>query len=66
MKPEEIIALSAVILAVVGAVIYIVRSKRAGKRCVGCPEAGKCGKAVCGGGCQGAKKAADDSRDGEK
>ena len=56
MKPEEIIALSAVILAVVGAVIYIIRSKRAGKRCVGCPEAGKCGNAVCGGGCHSSKK----------
>ena len=66
MKPVEIIAIAAVLLAVVGAVIYIVKSKKAGKRCVGCPEAGKCGRAFCGGGCPSGKNSDADSDSEEK
>ena len=47
MTGTEIIALLAVILVVAGAVIYIVKSKKSGKRCIGCPEAGRCGKSDC-------------------
>ena len=61
MRPEEIIALVAVLLAVVGALVYIIKSKRQGRRCVGCPEAGKCGRAFCGGGCQTEKHSKKDS-----
>ena len=42
MTPIEIIALAAIALTVGGAVFYIIKSKRSGKKCIGCPYAGKC------------------------
>lgn len=46
--------LIAVIAAVVfGAVYAIYRSKKSGKKCIGCPDSGSCGGncAGCSGGC---------------
>jgi len=41
---SDIIAV-AVILVVVGAALcYIIRSKKRGVKCIGCPHAGKCSK----------------------
>ena len=42
MTPIEIISLAAIALTVGGAVFYIIKSKRSGKKCIGCPYAGKC------------------------
>ena len=45
-----------IILAIVGgAVAYVVREKKKGTRCIGCPMAGKCSQAQKGGcsGCHG-------------
>ena len=40
-----------IVLAIVGAAVtYIVKAKRRGVRCVGCPDGGTCG-GNCGGGC---------------
>ena len=30
-----------------GAIYYIVKSKKSGKRCIGCPDGGTCGKKKC-------------------
>jgi hypothetical protein len=30
-----------------GAIYYIVKSKKSGKRCIGCPDASTCGKKKC-------------------
>lgn len=43
MTTPEIIALVAIILIVGGAVFYLVRAKRRGQKCVGCPYAKECG-----------------------
>ena len=43
MGPVDIIAIFAIALVVGGAVFYIVRAKRRGEKCVGCPYAKKCG-----------------------
>lgn len=42
-----------VIAVIIGAALwYIIRAKRSGKRCVGCPDGGACGKGCsCGCGC---------------
>lgn len=54
--------LVAVIFAVIGAaVVYIVKAKKSGVRCIGCPAGGTCaqghheasGCGGCGGGCAG-------------
>ncbi len=39
---ENIIALAAVAAISVLAVFYIIRSRRRGKTCIGCPCSGKC------------------------
>ena len=42
-----------ILLAIVGgAVAYVVREKKKGTRCIGCPMAGKCSQARQGG-CSG-------------
>jgi len=42
------------VLILGGAIFYIVKSKKSGKRCIGCPDSGTCGKSnnvSCQGGC---------------
>jgi len=37
-----------VVLAIVGlAIFYVVRSKKKGVKCIGCPEGVRCGKSGC-------------------
>ena len=47
MNPTDIIAIAAIVLIVGLAVFYIVRAKKRGQKCIGCPHAkqcsGKCG-----------------------
>lgn len=41
-----------VILAAAGG--YVYKAKKSGKKCIGCPDSGSCGKGSCGsGGCSG-------------
>lgn len=47
----DYIAIAGIVLAVGGALFYIVRAKRRGARCIGCPHAKS-----CGGGCRGGGK----------
>jgi len=48
MNPTDIIAIAAIVLIVGLAVFYIVRAKKRGQKCIGCPYAkqcsGKCGQ----------------------
>ena len=44
---QNLIPLAAVLLIVGLAVWYIVRSKRKGKRCIGCPESGCASCSAC-------------------
>ena len=46
----DILAIVAIVLIVGGAVLYIVRAKQRGEKCVGCPYAKQCG-GNCQGGC---------------
>ena len=44
------IIIGLVLLAVVGvAIAYIVKEKKRGVKCIGCPNAGTCQKKNCGG-----------------
>lgn len=49
MTLVEIIAIIALSLVLIGAVCYIVLSKKRGKRCIGCPYADSCTSCKCGG-----------------
>ena len=47
---KDIIITAAVVLAVGGALIYIIKEKKSGTKCIGCPSRGTCE------GCSGALK----------
>ena len=53
----EIIAIIAVVLIVGGAVAYIVKAKRSGQKCIGCPDSKTC-SGKCSG-CNGAPGSTD-------
>lgn len=55
MSLGEIIAVAIIALVVGGAVAYIVKAKKKGVQCIGCPDGCSCKKA---GGCQGCSKCA--------
>ena len=52
---DDIIAALAVLLALGSAIFYIVKCKKKGVKCIGCPDARKCaGKCSgCSGSCSG-------------
>ena len=45
---DNIIAIVAIVLIVGGAIAYIVKAKRSGQKCIGCPYS-----KTCSGGCSG-------------
>ena len=47
----DIIAIVVIALIIGGAVAYIIKAKKSGKKCIGCPDSGSCGKN--GTGCNG-------------
>ena len=54
----DYIAIAAIVLIVGAAVFYIVRAKKRGEKCVGCPYAKQCG-GRCNGGCGHAETSKD-------
>ena len=50
MNIVDYIAIAVVVLTLSAAVFYIVRAKKRGEKCVGCPYAKQCG-GNCTGGC---------------
>lgn len=46
----EIIAIIAVVLVIGGAVAYIIKAKKSGKKCIGCPDSSSC-SGKCSGSC---------------
>ncbi len=47
---KDIIAIVAIVAIVGLAIFYIIRSKKKGVKCIGCPSAGECSK-KCSGKC---------------
>ena len=50
----NIIVIAVIVLVVGSAAAYVVRAKRNGKKCIGCPSGSSCEE--CGCGCQKTKK----------
>ena len=51
---EEIIAISIIVLIIGLALFYIIKAKKRGRKCIGCPNSKTCGKKQspnCGGCC---------------
>ena len=42
MTPVDILAIAVIVLTVGGAGFYIIRSKKKGKKCIGCPDSARC------------------------
>ena len=53
MNPIDILIIC-VIVAILGAAGFaIYRSKKSGKKCIGCPDSGSCATGGCNGNCSG-------------
>ena len=52
MGMSEIIALIAISLIICGASAYIIKAKKSGKKCIGCPDSASCSAKKCNGRCQ--------------
>ena len=54
---DDIIAIAVIALLVGGAVAYIIKAKRSGQKCIGCPDSKTCSGNCAGcGGCSGCSK----------
>lgn len=42
MEPGDIIAIAAIALIIGGAIFYIIKAKKSGKKCIGCPDGCSC------------------------
>ena len=42
MDKPEVIAIAIIAVIIASAVIYIVKAKKSGRKCIGCPDGGKC------------------------
>ena len=47
---ENVIAVAIILLIVGGAILYIVKAKKKGQKCIGCPSGSSCGSCKA---CQG-------------
>jgi len=61
MSIVDYIAIAVVALTLSAAVFYIVRAKKRGEKCVGCPYAKQCG-GNCNGGCGHAEAEKDNDK----
>ena len=48
---STIVAVVAVVAIVGGALAYIIKAKKSGKKCIGCPDSGECSHNCSGCGC---------------
>ena len=51
----EIIAVAAIVLIVGGAILYIIKAKKSGRKCIGCPYSSSCKSGCKSGGCPSCK-----------
>lgn len=58
----EVIAIVLIVLAVGGAIFYVIKAKKSGKKCIGCPDGCSC-NGCCGGSCS--TKTANDEKQRE-
>ncbi len=65
METGEIVAIVAILLIIGGALAYIIRAKKSGKKCIGCPESDSCHASGCGG-CGHCHADKDESTDSEE
>ena len=47
------LAIGLIFIIVGGAVAYIIKAKRSGQKCIGCPDSKNCSSGECSAGCSG-------------
>ena len=63
MQPADIIAIIVILLIVGAATAYIIKAKKSGRKCIGCPDSKTCsGSCASCGGCH----AENDEKTSEK
>ena len=45
---ENIILVAAILLILGGAAIYVIKAKKSGSHCIGCPHSKQCSSKTCG------------------
>ena len=55
MGPVDFIVIAVIALVVGGALAYIIKAKKSGKKCIGCPDSSSCSSKTggCSSGCSG-------------
>jgi len=51
MTLSDIIAIALILLIIGGALFYIIKAKKSGKKCIGCPDSASCESGKCTGAC---------------
>ncbi len=46
MGPIDFIIIGVIIVIIGGAIAYIIKKKKSGAKCIGCPYSGECGKSA--------------------
>ncbi|MBQ2662339.1 MAG: FeoB-associated Cys-rich membrane protein [Clostridia bacterium] len=55
---ENVIVILILIVVAVSIICYLIRAKKSGEKCIGCPYAKQCGS-KCDGGCSGKSENAE-------
>ena len=61
MGPIDFIILAIIVLIVGGASFYIIRAKKKGQRCIGCPDSKTCSGSCAS--CCGCQQPSEDSKE---
>ena len=56
MNPVDVILVAVIVVIAAAAVWFILKSKKSGKMCIGCPDSCACSGGNCNGGCNGCKE----------
>ena len=51
MNLIDYVLIAGIVLVFGAIVFFVVRAKKKGKKCIGCPDSAVCGKEPCSGGC---------------
>ncbi|MBQ8613560.1 MAG: FeoB-associated Cys-rich membrane protein [Ruminiclostridium sp.] len=52
---DNFVVIAVIVAVIASVVLYIVKAKKSGIKCIGCPDAKTCQARTCGGNCQGCK-----------
>lgn len=50
---ENLLVIAILVVVLGGAIAYIIKAKKSGAKCIGCPAGGTCGKTKSAGSCGG-------------